>query len=430
MIPAKKELKKNIATIHCANSLSLLQRKISNALLFHAYHNLKLQEEHEISIRKLCEIIGYAGHNTEVIKKAIKGLITTLIEWNLVDEIGQEDWSASTILASVRLYNGLCIYAYSPRMKDLLFSPKIYGRINITVQTKFKSSYGLALYENCVRYQGLPQTRWFELSVFRKLMGVPENKYLIFRDFNRRVLSKAVEEVNLYSNLEIEAELQRKERVVTAIRFKLKEVEKTNDEPVFENKNISIDVINEKQKNIFEKLCVNFLVNEKMAKIILNKYELSFINEKITMIENSKTYQNGEIGNLSGYLLTALKDDYKISEIKKTVVLKEKRNADLNDNKINTLEQAKDKYSNFVMAEIEKYINGLNQDALQILQTSFNEKILAENEFALNRFNKSGITDHMIKALFKVYIKDTQKVDYLSFEDWNSRFNVETSKSN
>ena len=43
----KRELKKHAATIHCSNSLSLLQRKVSNALLYHAYKEMMTKEEHD-----------------------------------------------------------------------------------------------------------------------------------------------------------------------------------------------------------------------------------------------------------------------------------------------------------------------------------------------------------------------------------------------
>ena len=43
IINGRQVVKKHVATIHCSNKLSLLERKISNALLFHAFSNLKLQ---------------------------------------------------------------------------------------------------------------------------------------------------------------------------------------------------------------------------------------------------------------------------------------------------------------------------------------------------------------------------------------------------
>ena len=81
----KRELKKHAATIHCSNTLSLLQRKVSNALLYHAYQELLLKEEHEISVKQLCNLISYSGNNHSVIKDALKGLLSTVIEWNLVN---------------------------------------------------------------------------------------------------------------------------------------------------------------------------------------------------------------------------------------------------------------------------------------------------------------------------------------------------------
>src|SRR5688500_17068475 len=78
----KKELKKHAATIHCSNTLSLLQRKISNALLYHAYSELMSKEEHQITVKQLCRLIGYQGNNHAAIKDAIRELLSTVIEWN------------------------------------------------------------------------------------------------------------------------------------------------------------------------------------------------------------------------------------------------------------------------------------------------------------------------------------------------------------
>src|SRR3990167_8160988 len=221
---SKQELKKHAATIHCSNSLSLLQRKITNALLYHAYQELMLKNEHEITVKQLCRLIGYKGNNHAAIKEALKGLITTVIEWNLIDdETGLENWTASSMIASVSLEGPLCYYAYSPRMKQLLHSPSMFGKIDLVIQSQFRSSYGLALYENCTRYRGLPHTKWFEMELFKKLMGVPAGVYDVFRDFKRRVLDKAIDEVNMYSDLVIASEFVKEGRKVIRVRFTLKE---------------------------------------------------------------------------------------------------------------------------------------------------------------------------------------------------------------
>ena len=47
----RQEVIKHSAAIQIENNITLLQRRTWNALLFHAYNELKTQEEHCISFR-------------------------------------------------------------------------------------------------------------------------------------------------------------------------------------------------------------------------------------------------------------------------------------------------------------------------------------------------------------------------------------------
>lgn len=316
-----RELKKHAATIHCSNTLSLLQRKITNALLFHAYKELMLKEEHEITVKQLCRLIGYQGNNHAAIKEALKGLISTVIEWNLIDDkTGNENWTASSIIASVSLEGPLCYYAYSPRMKQLLHSPSMFGKIDLVIQSRFRSSYGLALYENCIRYRGLPHTKWFDMELFKKLMGVPAGKYDVFRDFKKRVLDKAVDEVNCYSDLTIASELQKEGRKVTKIRFTLKErARKTrlgnvNPLPRREEMSALSEDISGRLSNVFG-------LSKDQIEQLLTSYEVEFVTEKMSLIESSKAYREGRIENLAGYLISAVKNNYQLQKSKSAAIV-------------------------------------------------------------------------------------------------------------
>lgn len=317
----KLELKKHAATIHCSNTLSLLQRKISNALLYHSYKELLSKEEHEITIKQLCKLISYSGNNHAAIKDALKGLISTVIEWNVVnDTTGVEDWTASSMLASVSLQGPLCYFAYSPRMKQLLHSPSMFGKINLYIQSRFKSSYGLALYENCIRYRGLPYTKWFEMETFRKLMGVPTDNYTIFRDFKRRVLDKSIEEVNTYSDLLVDVEFLREKRQVVKIRFALKErPKKTRLGTKLDEEGNETST-----SNLRTQMVDQFGLSPKQAEAILDQYDDQFIMDKIAVIEASKSYQSGKIKNCAAYFRSALKNDYQKSKASQDYVKQKK----------------------------------------------------------------------------------------------------------
>lgn len=366
-------LKKHTSAIHCTNAQSLLQRKVSNALLFNAYNDLLVKEEHEITITHLCKLIGYIGHNHAAIKGSLKELITTLLEWNLIDEdTGEEEWNACSMLASVRLRGSLCIYSYSPNLRRLLHNPSIYGKINLIVQSHFRSSYGLALYENCIRYYGLPSTRWFEIDIFRKLMGVPENKYEIFRDFKRRVLDKAVEEVNTYSDLYIKYEIARAGKKVTKIKFSLKDRPKKTalgiDSPMMQD-----------LENIAPKIAISlqqYGISDNVSTNLVKKYGEEYIREKVTLVEDALAKKRGKIHDIAGYLMGAIQNDYKLPTANNVNM-----NVDSLKSKeiiINEKEDVRKKYQAYIIdATMEAFYN-IPEEQQQLIEQAF-ENVLSKN---------------------------------------------------
>ncbi|MBV8801645.1 MAG: replication initiation protein [Gammaproteobacteria bacterium] len=368
------ELKKHAATIHCSNALSLLQRKISNALLYHSYKELLIKEEHEITIKQLCNLISYSGNNHAAIKDALKGLISTVIEWNVVnDTTGAEDWTASSMIASVSLQGPICYFAYSPRMKQLLHSPSMFGKINLYIQSRFKSSYGLALYENCIRYRGLPYTKWFDMQTFRKLMGVPPENYIIFRDFKRRVLDKSIEEVNTYSDLLVDVEFAREKRQVAKIRFALKERPKKNRLGI-----LSDEVIDEaKTSDLREQLIKQFGLSPRQVENILTQYDEAFIIEKIAIVESSKNYQSGKIKNCAAYLRSALKNDYQQSKSSTDSIKLKKQEENQIHYNLKELKRIKqeieESYMSYRENTIDEAINALNAEEHEEFMQSFQQ---------------------------------------------------------
>jgi plasmid replication initiation protein len=422
-----KEIKKHPAIIHCSNTLSLLQRKISNALLFHAYPGLLKREEHEVSIGYLSHLICYCGRNYEKIKEALRGLVTLLIEWNLADRSsGKEDWTASTMLASVRIKGGKVQYAYSPRMRDLLYSPFMYARINLVIQSKFRSSYGLALYENCVRYKGLDSTKWFEMDVFRKLMGVAEGHYMIFRDFKRRVLDKAIEEVNLLSDLVIEPELTRQGSKVTGIRFLLKAKGKKKRFVPTENSYAAAGSLSEQEATLLQRLKADYGFADKEAKQLLQKHTAATVEEKLIQIESSHSFLAGKIKNLSGYLIDALANNYQVLKSSQLVIDKKQRERNSSEEEARAeakrTEMRQQQYSKYLNLEVEKVRNNLDSKLHANICAAF-EKELADNKnhFILERYRKSGLNNKIVATVFnQFFIK--HKPDFfkniLPFEDF------------
>lgn len=306
-VNGRKVVKKHVATIHCCNKLSLLERKISNALLYHAFPNLTTSLEHEITVESLKKLLSFNSKNTLVLKKALKTLVSTIIEWNLLNENVEEiesfeGWNASTILSSVSVNKGIIRYQYSELLKQLIVDPKMYGRISLIIQARFKSAYSLVLYENCVRYRGLPYTKNFNYRIFRKLLGVEDGKYETFRDFNRRVLTPAVTEINRSSDIQVVPEITRKARKVQSIKFSLQE------------RPIKRRIGQSNHNTVKTRLVCDFVENDLIANFI-TVYGKEPVEKAINYIKRKKSYQRGEIKNFSGYLSTVLKNGYQESKL-------------------------------------------------------------------------------------------------------------------
>lgn len=220
----RSSVKKNVAAIHVSGKLTLLQRKLSNVLLLNAYDTLTQKPTHQIDARTLCLMIGYNSNDMETLKHSLRGLAETVAEWDMLDEAGRQEWGVSSLISYAKLKGGICEYAYSPALAEKLHDPKVFALINLNIQRRFTSGHALALYENCYRFVRTGSTGWWPLDLFRRLMGVDGSAYYeVFKQLNAKVIKPAVDEVNRTSNILVTPETRKRGRVVTEIRFRIRE---------------------------------------------------------------------------------------------------------------------------------------------------------------------------------------------------------------
>lgn len=281
-------------------------------------------------------------------------------------------------------------------MKKLLYHPELYGRLNMLVQAKFKSSYGLALYENCIRYQDIGQTPWFEMSKFRKLMGVEESKYKIFRDFKSRVLNKAVAEVNAYSSIHIKPQLRKERRQPTAIQFLI----------TTSKQSVGSEWITTAIKPLPEVLKEQFGLSKRQITDALTHYAETYILEKIALIQASPSFQAGKINNLAKYLLSALEEDYQA--IKSSAAPARHLPALEFNGHAKIINHIKKRYTAYRNQQIDLTIDSLPEDKKQLLQQNFLEQhvdsIQVVTKLQRKKYSPENIfASPQIKALFRSF---------------------------
>jgi hypothetical protein len=305
----RESVKKNVAAIHVSGKLTLLQRKLSNVLLLNAYDGLLSNRSHAVDARTLCVMIGYNSNDMDTLKEALRALVETTAEWDMLNDDGGREWGVSALLASARLRGGICEYAYSPALAEKLHDPKIFAMINLSVQRNFNSGHALALYENCYRFVRTGSTGWWDIQLFRRLMGVDESEYYhVFKHLNAKVIKPAVAEVNAVSNIRLIPELERRGRGVARIRFLIRDAEPAPDAAVKTAQPGDGD-----GASVGGDLTARLKalgVSDRLARLWLAEHGDAYVAEKLDYV--AERSRDGKVrGSAVGYLSAAIRDDYR-----------------------------------------------------------------------------------------------------------------------
>ncbi len=299
----KSVVKKNVSVIHINAKLSLVQRKLVNALLYNAYDHLLSQDTHSLNVALLSEMIGFDSRNLAHLKTALTGLVETSIQWDVLEDNGSNSWEVATLLSFARIRDGVCSYRYDKGLAEKLYHPDIYSKINLSVVRDMRSAHALVLYENCYRFIEIGHTAWWDLETFRRLMSIEDvQSYQEFKSLNRSVIKPAVAEVNKLSNIQIELETRQKGRTVTGLRFLLKP-----------NPQLSLIGMDEEDE-VNQSKAYQVLVQEGISKTLARSWALEHPEEYIlSKIELAKAQAaSGKIkSSKAGFLKSAIEQDYR-----------------------------------------------------------------------------------------------------------------------
>jgi len=222
----RRELIKHSSAIQITNRINLLERRTWNVLMSRAYDDLPVKEEHTIRLAELMRALSLSSKNYDRLKEILETLATTAVKWNVLGKDNQDEWGVTTLLAQAKIKRGLCTYAYSPEMRRRLHNPRIYAKINLSMQNRFTSKHALALYEMFVDYFNVRrrygETPFIPIDTFRELMGFQEGEYSEFKILNRWVIKEPLEEINDKSDLLVEAEYKKASRRVVAVKFHIR----------------------------------------------------------------------------------------------------------------------------------------------------------------------------------------------------------------
>jgi hypothetical protein len=238
------ELKKNNAIIHIdTTKLTLTHRKAYNILLWNAWDEIKKNKLHMINISDLCHMLGH--HDIYKLKIELEKLPSILITWNILRDDGWPiDSGSCGLVAGFRMVGNKFEYSFFEPFREHLKNPDLWTKIKIEIANLFTSSYALALYETCLRFEKTG-TGWIKLDDWRDILGIPKTDYYTAPSrINNKIIKPAVIQVNKLSDIKIKPDYHRQGRggKLTHILFDIekkenyqfpgRQLELFNDQPI------------------------------------------------------------------------------------------------------------------------------------------------------------------------------------------------------
>ena len=213
--------------------ISKLGRTLFNVLL-HRSQEEGERETYEARLHELVSDSVYASKDTGPLKKTLKELMTTTVEWQSSTRGEIESWEACNLLSGVGITKDkrtgavMVQWRFDSKVRSQLLSPDRYARLSIEALTQLSGHASMALYEICARYvdnrghkTARQHWRWWK-PVLTGYAGDDSNSE--YRFFKRDVLHKAIAEINARTNIEVRGPIEYKERdnkTVAEIQFEV-----------------------------------------------------------------------------------------------------------------------------------------------------------------------------------------------------------------
>ena len=400
----RNELIKASPAIQIQSKMTLLQRRAWNVLLANAYDELPNTDIYRVSVAELAAKLGFNSKNESYLEEILEALVDYKVRWNLLDKDKEEEWGVAVLLASANIKDGICTYGFAPHLRLKLHNPRIYAKLNLRLQNRFRSQYALVLWEVCFDYfdadrdQG--ETPFISIQNFKELLGLGKDDYPVFSEFNRSVIKPAIKEINGLTDYHVEVEQKRIGRRIGELKFRITRAKQLPvPESVFPDvENLPPVAVELVQAEIDRKIALKiakqeweFVNPEKLP--IPGSYAdfLEYVSEKLEMSVDAVG-----VKNRAGYIVEAIRENYEDPELQK--------------GRAERAEKAKEKELEDLMAEFTVKRNnilrqavhadpGLVEAAAERIQSYIVRQRLEAQPSAMVAYQKGGMVRAEIHAI-------------------------------
>lgn len=291
--------------IQARYELNLLEQKI----ILYAVAQLDRTAENfnviSFSVSEFTELIGTTADRYVELREVVSKLMSKQVRIKTTGRDLVANWVSSIDYlegeGTVEIEFSVKLVPYLLQLKNRFTRYRLKNILHL------KNKYSIRIYELLKQYENL-ETRQFELEDLKGLLMLGD-KYPAFKDFNKWILKPTMEEINEYTDINIDYEKVKKGKTVVGIRY------------IIESKDTAekqyVEYL-EKTYNIPQLKAMMGLEKDNFSsKQVMELYSIAVdkAGEKVDVFAYAKlNYQymvkNGKARNKFGYMKKALEDDY------------------------------------------------------------------------------------------------------------------------
>lgn len=211
--------------------ITVLARKSWNVLLHEAQDQGLDKDDFTAPLAKIVKSIDYTSNDIELIKKHLRGMVSTTVEWQSPTTGEGSYWTVCGLLAHAKLSKirgEIWVeWSYAKNMRQELLEPRVFARLQLPILSQLRSHAGLALYEICARYKDVGRTARQSWHWWRPVLtGRPDGEQAVkkeYRIFKRDCLRLAIAEVCAVTDLDVELVEYKAGRFISDLQFLIRQ---------------------------------------------------------------------------------------------------------------------------------------------------------------------------------------------------------------
>ncbi|MGV0952099.1 MAG: replication initiation protein [Azonexus sp.] len=422
-----EQLLKPTATIHVGNRLSLIERKIFNAIIWHSQRNRFAKNANSVSIELLMSLIGLErSKNMDVIKDALEKLTTNPIIWNTLKKDRTADWGICTFLAGAELSGGRLRYVLNPLLVEKVNHPTLFAKIQLLVQTHFSSKYSLALYEFLLDElcrAGNPTAHTFQvtLDTVRHVLQFDG----IYKHLNNDVLKPCVLEINKHSDIAVGYRGVKKGRAVADLLFTVERTAMHLQMPLDDLMMMAGEAQESSEATPSRELLTLVLIDkgvaESKARVLVETYDEARIRENLAHVE--REHESGKVKSVSAYLIRAIEEDYRLNKARPEAQREQAVDTRTHEACHQTLDQLTNDWHRYRERRVRERFLALPLEEQEAHRAAFVERLRNTNPVIHRQHKKDGFASRMVEAQFFAELREQllASPEELSFDAYRAQ---------